>query len=350
MAMTTDEISPLPKGFRKAAVYFSDPRRCLEYVVSRRWPNGVRCPICGSDKVHFLAKQLRWKCSTNHKRRQFSAKVGTIFEDSPIGFDKWLPAMWLIANCKNGISSYEIARALEVTQKTAWFMLQRIRLAMQTSGGVLGGPGSVVEVDETWIGGKFRNMNQGQRRKVGRGPSPKGEKKRGPYATSGKAIVMGMLERGGRVSLHVVPNVKGKTLRPIVRANVAQGSELHTDELQSYKGLDSHVPDMTREERTFGEYPADYIQKAVNHAAGEYVRDNVHTNTIENFWSLLKRGLRGTYISVEPFHLFRYLDEQAFRFNERKHPEGDAGRFAMVVDQVAGRRLTYSQLTAQPGS
>jgi transposase-like protein len=253
--------------------------------------------------------------------------------------------MWLIANCKNGISSYEIARALEVTQKTAWFMLQRIRLAMQARhGGKLGGPGKIVECDETWIGGKARNMNIGRRAKTKTGAPM------GPHAYSGKTIVAGMLERGGRVRLHVVKDVKGKTLRPLVRAHVDKGSELHTDALQSYTQLDQHVPDPTQEEIDFGgAYTSDYTHKVVDHAV-EYVNGNVHTNNMENFWSLLKRGLRGTYISVEPFHLFRYLDEQAFRFNERKHEDGDVGRFAMVVDQVAGRRLTYKQLTAQPGS
>src|SRR5882672_3624649 len=137
-----------PRTLREAIVYFSDPDRCLAYVVSRRWPNGVTCPTCGTQKVHFLKNQRRWKCSTKHPKRQFSAKVGTIFEDSPIPFEKWLPAMWLLGNCKNGISSYELGKGIEVTQRTAWFMLQRIRLAMQESGGKLGGPGGTVEVDE----------------------------------------------------------------------------------------------------------------------------------------------------------------------------------------------------------
>jgi transposase-like protein len=349
MASETTPRPTAPKGLQAAIRYFSDPKRCLDYVVSRRWPNGVKCPTCGATKVHFLANQLRWKCSAKHAKRQFSAKVGTIFEDSPIGFDKWLPAMWLIANCKNGISSYEIGRHLQVTQKTAWFMLQRIRLAMQSrDGGKLGGPGRTVECDETWIGGKARSMNRGRRGKTSTNVPGK-TKKRGPYAVSGKAIVMGMLERGGRVRLQVVPDVKGKTLRPIVRANVEKGSELHTDELQSYTQLDQPIPGDLGDGVTMGEYPTDYTHKVVNHAV-EYVNGNVHTNNMENFWSLLKRGLRGTYISVEPFHLFRYVDEQAFRFNERKHEDGDAGRFAMVVDAVAGRRLTYKQLTAQPGS
>jgi transposase-like protein len=335
-----------PRGLQAAIRYFSDPKRCLDYVVSRRWPKGVHCPTCGTDKVHFLENQLRWKCSNKHPKRQFSAKVGTIFEDSPIGFDKWLAAMWMVANCKNGVSSYEIHRALEVTQKTAWFMLQRIRLAMQDKGGgKLGGPGRTVECDETWIGARARSMNAAQRRKY----ATEHTGKPGKYAYSGKAIVAGMLEREGRVRLAVVPNVKARTLRPLVRKNVEKGTELHTDEHDAYPGL-TQPQGLPEQGHIFGDYPVDYIHRAVNHAAGEYVRGNVHTANLDNFWSLLKRGLRGTYISVEPFHLFRYLDEQAFRFNERKHKLGDAGRFAMVVDQVAGRRLTYKQLTAEPAS
>jgi transposase-like protein len=314
------------KGLQQAILYFSDPKRCLDYVVARRWPNGVTCPTCGSTKVHFLAAQLRWKCSVKHPKRQFSAKVGTIFEDSPIGFEKWLPAMWLIANCKNGISSYELHRALGVTQKTAWFMLQRIRLAMQTSGGKLGGGfgGKPVEVDETFIGGRARMMNARRRRAIVKGMGPH---------QSGKTMVMGVLERGGRVRAKVIHDQTRSTLAGEISEHVTRGSQVYTDQARAYEGL--------REPH--------YFHEAINHAE-TYVRGNVHTNGIENFWSLLKRGLRGTYISVEPFHLFRYVDEQAFRFNERKHGDGDAGRFALVVDQVAGKRLTYKQLTAEPAS
>src|SRR5262249_15976945 len=159
--------------------------------------------------------QLRWKCSAKHPKRQFSAKVGTIFEDSPIGFEKWLPAMWLIANCKNGISSYELHRALEVTQKTAWFMLQRIPLPIQhRGGGKLGGPGRTVQVDETWIGGAARWMNKARKSKLARKDVVD---RRGPYGYDGKTIVAGVLESNGRVRLSVVPDVKGKTLQPFVR-------------------------------------------------------------------------------------------------------------------------------------
>jgi transposase-like protein len=314
-----------PKGLQAAIRYFSDPKRCLDYVVSRRWPKGVTCPTCGSAKVHFLAAQLRWKCSQKHPKRQFSAKVGTIFEDSPIGFDKWLPALWLLANCKNGISSYELGRHIEVTQKTAWFMLQRIRLAMQESGGMLGGFGSApVEVDETFIGGRARTMNAARRAKVVKGSGPH---------LSGKTMVMGMLQRHGRVRAKVIRDLKRTTLGGEVSENIARGSTVYTDANRAYDGL----------------VPPHFYRDFVDHAE-TYVRGNVHTNGIENFWSLLKRGLRGTYVSVEPFHLFRYVDEQAFRFNERHHQDGDAGRFGLVLDAVAGKRLTYKQLTTAPAS
>jgi transposase-like protein len=258
--------------------------------------------------------------------RQFSVKVGTIFEESPISLAKWLPAMWLLANCKNGISSYELARDLGVTQRTAWFMLHRIRYAMQTSSLVkLGGGGKTVEVDETWIGGSARKMNAKQRaRHPGKG-------KKGSYVVSGKAIVLGMLERGGRVAAKVVPNARRNTLLPEVVKHVAPWTEVHTDEHAAYFGL----------------VGPRYEHKIVNHAV-TYVDGKVHTNGVENFWSLLKRGIRGTYISVELFHLFRYLDEQAFRFNERDGTDGE--RFAEVLGSVAGRRLTYKQLTAQAGT
>jgi transposase-like protein len=231
--------------------------------------------------------------------------------------------MWMLANCKNGISSYELAGAIKVTQRTAWFMLQRLRLAMQESGGKLGGPGGTVEVDETYIGGAARWMNAKRRKKAVKG-------KGSAYATP-RAIVMGMLERDGRVKLRVLKDAKRRALLTEVVKHVEKGTEVHTDELYAYRGLvEPH-----------------YAHKVVNHTE-TYVAGNVHTNHIENFWALLKRTLRGTYVSVEPFHLFRYLDEQAYRFNARKG--GTAERFAGVLDQVAGRRLTYKQLTSQPGS
>ena len=270
--------------------------------------------------MRFLATRRLWECKAKHSRRQFSAKVGTIFEDSPIGLDKWFTAIWMLANCKNGVSSYEIARDLGVTQKTAWFMLHRVRLAMQ-SGTIekIGGGGKTVEVDESWIGGAARMMSRKQRARH------RGIGKTGKYAVSGKAIVLGMLERGGRVAVKVVPDIARNTLLPEVVKHVAAGSEVHTDEHRAYDGL----------------VGPRYKHAVVNHAV-TYVDGKVHTNGVENFWSLLKRGIPGTYVSVEPFHLFRYLDEQAFRFNARKGT--DASRFFDALSAVAGKRLTYQAL------
>jgi transposase-like protein len=313
------DAATAPKTLQQAIVYFSDYENCRRAVESIRWPDGViACPHCGSVSVYYLPNQRRWKCREGHPRAQFSLKVGTIFEDSPIGLEKWLPALWLLTNCKNGISSYELGRALGVTQKSAWYMLSRLRLALQgEDGGKLNGE---VEVDETYIGGKARNMHEWKRRKL------MGSK---ANRWAGKVAVMGLLERhgekGSRVRTKVVPTVKRGDLLPHVDANVASGATVYTDALHSYATL-RH----------------DYEHKVIDHAVA-YVDGQVHTNGLESYWSLLKRTLRGTYISVEPFHLFRYLDEQAFRFNERK--ETDAERFVLGLKGIVGRRLTYTALT-----
>lgn len=305
-----------PKTLQEAITFFAIPANCLEYLIVRRteWKNGVTCPVCGSTTVGFLKNQLRWQCSVRHPRRQFSIKVGTIFEDSPLGLDKWLSAMWMIQNCKNGVSSHEIGRAIGVTQKSAWFMLHRIRLALQ-DGGIAKLSGEV-EVDETFIGGKSRNMHLDKREQRITGTGGKD-----------KAVVMGILERGKNVRTSVVPNRRKRSLQTEVRQHVAAGSALFTDALQSYDGLE-----------------AEYAHQVIDHAV-EYVRGRVHTNGLENFWSILKRGLKGTYVSVEPFHLHRYLDEQSFRYNNRKN--NDAGRFDIGVRQITGKRLTYKQLTGK---
>jgi transposase-like protein len=263
-----------------------------------------------------MAPRRLWQCKGKHPKRQFSVKVGTIFEDSPVPLDKWLAVIWLVANAKNGISSYEVHRAVGVTQKTAWFMLSRIRLAMQS--GTFSKLSGHVEVDETYIGGKARNMNKKTRK--GRFIAQGG---------TGKVAVMGLLERHGEVRTKVVTSTRKGTLQGEVRQHVEAGSEVYTDALRSYDGL-----------------RGDYVHKVVDHAE-KYVDGVVHTNGLENFWALLKRSLSGTYISVEPFHLFRYLDEQAFRFNNRE--TNDAGRFALVAASVTGKRLTYEQLTGKIG-
>jgi transposase-like protein len=306
-----------PITLQQAIVYFSNPVNCREYVVARRWRNGVVCPRCGTNNVVFQEKYNRWQCNKRHDRRQFTVKTGTICEDSPLGLDKWLTAMWMIANCKNGISSWEIHRAIKVTQKTAWFMLHRIRLAMQgENAGKLAGE---VEVDETFIGGKSRFMHKDKRERVITGTGGKD-----------KAVVMGMMERGGDVRAFVVDNRTKKELQQQIRQHIEVGAAIFSDELKSYDGLDG-----------------DYQHAVVDHAI-EYVKGNVHTNNMEGFWSLLKRGLHGTYVSVEPFHLFRYIDEQAFRFNNRK-AAGDWERCSELVSNILDKRVTYAQLTGKLG-
>jgi hypothetical protein len=306
-----------PKSLQEAIVYFSNPDNCIDYLAIRRWPNGiVTCPTCGSVKVKFSEKRRSWTCSAHHAKREFSIKIGTVMEDSPIPLDKWMTATWLVTNCKNGISSYEIARDVKVTQKSAWFMLHRIRLAMQDDffGSKLGGE---VEVDETFIGGKARNMHVSERKRRITGTGGKD-----------KTAVVGILERGGKVRTAVVSNRRRKVLQDEVRKHVTVGAALYTDALLSYEGLAS-----------------DYAHQVVDHAT-EYVDGRVHTNGLENFWSLLKRGISGTYVSVEPFHLFRYLDEQMFRFNNRKELD-DAGRFDLTISQLVGKRLTFAELTGK---
>jgi transposase-like protein len=304
-----------PKTLQEAIVYFSNPANCREYLVARRWPKGVTCPRCGSQSVIFQPKYNRWQCSASHALRQFTAKTGTIMEDSPIGLDKWLAAMWQIVNCKNGISSYEVHRAIGVTQKTAWFMDHRIRFALGMS--PVDKLTGECEADETFIGGKARNMHVGkrQRRITGTG-------------TKDKTAVMGILERGGKVRASVVPNRKKHALQAEVKKHVEAGAALYTDALLSYEGLAS-----------------DYAHQVIDHAV-QYVDGKIHTNGLENFWSLLKRGINGTYISVEPFHLFRYLDEQTFRYNNR-NDMNDGDRFDLAVRQIVGKRLTWDRLTGK---
>jgi transposase-like protein len=305
-----------PQTLVEAIRYFADPDAALEFVADLRWPDGAACPICESKEVSFLSTRRIWKCKGCKK--QFSVKLGTILEDSPIGLDKWLPALWMLANCKNGISSYELARGLGVTQKTAWFMLHRIRLAMQSM--TFAQMEGEVEIDETFIGGAARFMHKSKRERIIKSTGP-----------SGKAVVMGLLERHGpdkdcsTVRARVVKSTRRPDLLPGIREHVKEGSSLFTDALPSYTPLAQQ-----------------YAHNVIDHAES-YAEGSVHTNGLENFWSLLKRGIKGTYVAVEPFHLFRYLDEQVRRFNERKGT--DRSRFVSVVRTIVGRRVTYAELT-----
>jgi transposase-like protein len=301
-----------PKTLQAAILYFADFERCRQFMMDLRWPDGkVTCPACGSDHVVYLASVKRWKCYGKHASPQFSLKTGTIFEDSPLGLDKWLAAMWLIVNCKNGISSMEISRDLGITQKSAWFMAHRIRLALHA--GSFDKLSGEVEADETFIGGKARNMHIAQRKRRITGTGGKD-----------KTAVMGILERGGKVRTSIVGDRRKKTLQAEVHKHVEAGAALYTDALLSYEGLEGR-----------------YAHQVIDHAV-KYVDGQVHTNGLENFWALLKRGINGTYVSVEPFHLFRYLDEQAYRYNNRKEMN-DFDRFKLAMSQIVGKRLTWKQ-------
>jgi hypothetical protein len=309
-------MSTEPQTLLEAIKHFADPDVALGTMVDLRWPNGVTCPECGRTDARFVATRRIWECKGAHVRKQFTAKRGTIFEDSPLGLDKWFAAIWMIANCKNGVSSYEIHRGIGVTQKTAWFMLHRIRLAMET-GSFLKGPGDA-EADETFIGGLAKNMHKAHRKATITGTGG-----------AGKAVVMGVLRRGNeyetsKVKAKHVLDTSRATLHAEVKAAVEPGSRLFTDAHAGYGGLGSS-----------------YIHETVDHAV-EYVRGAVHTSGLENFWSLFKRAIKGTYVSIEPFHLDAYVVEETFRFNERK--DNDGGRFRKVVGSVEGKRIMYKEL------
>ncbi|HTC74598.1 MAG TPA: IS1595 family transposase [Edaphobacter sp.] len=327
--MATQDI---PNSLMEVIRYFSDVDVCIEFVASLRWMEGVVCPHCESKNVGFLKTRRIWKC--RGCRKQFSVKTGTIFEESPIALDKWLMAIWLVVNCKNGISSYEISRDLKVTQKSAWFMLHRIRLALKNgSWEKMGGSeGGACEIDETFVGGKLHNMHKSRAKalKMGMQGQPANS-----YHTrhANKTAVFGILDRESRqVRAKVVPNVKRETLQNEILKNIHHGSAVYSDQAVAYDKLKET-----------------YIHETVNHV-NAYVEGNVHTNGLENFWSLMKRNLAGTYVAVEPFHLDAYLDEQMFRFNNRAtkdNPLNDADRFMLAVSQISGKRLTYAELTGK---
>jgi transposase-like protein len=323
-----------PKTLLEAVQYFSDEQVCIDAVAEMRWPDGVKCPECWHKDPYYIKTQKRWKC--RECRIQFSVKRGSIFEDSPISLTKWLPALWLLVNCKNGISSYEVAKDLGITQKSAWFVLHRLRLVLKSAnlGTKLGSnDGGEVEVDETFVGGKLKNMHRSRANKLNKIKSGAGYETRVHHEN--KTVVMGMLDRDSRqVRAKVVPNVKRETLQNEILQNVKYGSAVYTDQAVAYDTLHRR-----------------YIHDTVNHAE-TYVKGRVHTNGLENFWSLMKRNLAGTYVCVEPFHLDRYLDEQMFRFNNRAtkdNPLNDSDRFLLALSQVSNKRLTFKELTGKEG-
>lgn len=304
--------TPLPKTLQEAVKAFANERFCIDIIAAMRWTDGKAvCPKCQQTNNHFMEARKVWQCKNKECKKQFSVKVGTIFEDSAIALEKWLIAGWLIVNAKNGISSYELGRALGITQKSAWFVNHRLRQAM-TVGSIEKLSGEI-ECDETYVGGKSKNM---QVKKCKELQMTRGYKQ--------KTGVFGMVQRGGKVKAHVIKLADTPTLLGSIAKNVEAGSTVMTDDHGGYRN-------MTEE----------YRHEVVNHAV-EYVRGNIHTNSIENFWSLLKRTIKGTYISVSPAHLQKYVEEQMFRYNERH--ENDQVRFVRMLESISGKRLTHSQL------
>jgi transposase-like protein len=325
-----------PKTLLEAIQHFSNEQICIDAVIEMKWPDGIKCPDnCPVDKPYYLKTQKRWKCRMC--RKQFSVKVGTIFEDSPISLSIWFPALWLLVNSKNGVSSHELGRSLGVTQKTAWYMLQRLRLVVKNKNldfKMGSSEGGAVEVDESYVGGKIKNMHKDRKIRLQRIHSEL-PKWKSTARFVGKTSVMGILDREShQIRAKVVPNTRRETLQREILANVNRGASVYTDQAVAYDNL-----------------KANYIHETVNHA-NTYVQGNVHTNGLENFWSLMKRTLAGTYVAVEPFHLDRYLDEQMFRYNNRAtkdNPLNDSDRFFLALSQVANRRLTYAELIGKVG-
>jgi transposase-like protein len=336
------------KSLQDAIKHYSDELVCINQVARMRWSSGkAECPACGGTDHYWLNTQRRWKCKECWK--QFSVKVGTVFEESPLSLTKWLPALWMLVNCKNGISSYELARALSVSQKAAWFMLHRLRTALHEDdlpkmGGTEGGP---VEVDEAYVGGHPKNRHLGKRDpghgkkylldedgdRAGLNPDYV------PHVcgrATHKTPVFGMLDREARkVRAHVIPEVKREPLMDAILANVEKGSTVYSDGLGDYRPLRN----------------MEFVHETVNHV-NEYVRGQVHTQGIENFWSLLKRSLKGTYVAVEPFHLDKYVGEQVFRYNtrgSRRQKVSDFERFSLALTKIAGKRLTFAEVTGKVG-
>ena len=300
------------RTLQDAFAYFADPQRCGDYVVAMRWSDGkVACPTCGSEAVTWLPTRFLYQCKGRHPKRQFSVKVGTLMEDSSIPLGKWLIVMWMISSCRNGISSYEVERTVGVGHKGAWFMLHRLREGMQDGMGTLSG---VVEADETYVGGKIKNKHV---------------KARKQSKHHDKTPVFGMVERGGRVIAGVPESASAKAILPMITENVEPKSTVITDAHSIY--------DMVRWQGK------SFTHETINHHEDAFKVGRVHTNTIENFWSCLKRTLKGTYVSVSPRHLNAYVGEQAFRFNVRKGFT-EQQRGIVLLNGIQGKRLTYKEL------
>jgi len=310
-------LENLPKTLIGVLRYFDDPQVAIDFVAYLRWLDGEPvCVHCKQTGAYFMPSRKIYRCKNKECKKQFSVKAGTIFEESAVSLDKWLAAIWLIANAKNGISSYETSRAIGVTQRTAWFMNHRIRTAMTV--GSIEKLSGTIEADEAYIGGDAKNMHQTKRVRF--------QSRWTRQVKDHKTAVFGMVQRGGKVRAKVIKTVRAKDVIPVIQENVEQDSEVFTDQ-----------------SRIYCELYEQYVHETVNHTV-EYVRGEVHTNNIENFWSLLKRTIKGTYVSVSPVHLQKYVEEQMFRYNER-HGD-DRQRFVSMIELISGKRLTWTQLVS----
>ena len=291
---------------------FNTEKKCIEFLIQQRWNGVPTCPHCGSQKSYVIENGKRFKCGNNQCYKKYTVTVGSVMHASNIPLTTWMPAIYLISAHKKGISSVQLAKDLNVTQKTAWFMIHRIRKSLQEKNSpILGGE---IELDETYVGGKIRNTQN--RHKEGY--------KRSKDKLSNKQTVLGMVQRGGNVIVNHIPKNSHEHIMPLVEKNIALYSTVITDTANTFKALKD-----------------DYFHYTVNHSKGEYARLQYHTNTIEGFFSQLKRAIYGTWHFVSPKHLQTYCNEIAYKYNTRKTPDGE--RFERVLTQINGK-LPYKVL------